>query len=40
MNIYYNIIISNLLHLLFANISNFGKANNYIYKFNLNENIK
>jgi len=30
MNIYYNIIISNLLHLLFAIISNFGTANNYI----------
>ena len=39
MNIYYNIIISNLLILLFANISNFGTANN-IYKFNFNENIK
>ena len=40
MNIYYNIIISNLLHLLFNNINNLKKTNNYIYKFNLNENIK
>ena len=30
MNIYYNIIISNLLHLLFDIISIFGTANNYI----------
>ncbi len=31
MNIYYNIIISNLLNLIFAKISEFETANNYKY---------